>query len=160
MAKTVVDNEQVVRPEWQELLRFMGYGALVGVVYYLAMLMLNQYVVEPLACRTLTDATACVEAPVLAGRLATVVATVVAIGGMIRLSLARPLIVAVATSVLLWNLGAWTEGLYWLEAFAWAIALYALVYGLFGWIVRNTILWFSIVLSLIVVLLISLSNLL
>ena len=152
MAKTVIDNEQVVRPEWQEWLRIVGYGAFIGVVYYIAMLIFNRYVVEPLTCRTVVDATACVTAPALAGQLVTVVAAMVALVGMIRLAFARPIIVAVTAGVLLWNLGAWTVGLAWWEAFGWSIGLYALVYGLFGWIVRQSNLLFAIIISIVLVL--------
>jgi len=49
---------------------------------------------------------------------------------------AKPIIVAVASAVLLWGLANWTSGLAWQEVLGWGVLLYAISYVLFAWISR------------------------
>lgn len=149
MAKSqqIIDNT-VVMPTWASWLRVVGIGAGIGLLYWVLTILIGTYVVEPLACR---EAASCASADSIAGKVATVLATVVAIFAMVRLSIVRPIIVAVAAAVLLWDLSVYTAGLFWLEAVAWSVLAYALVYGLFGWVVRSMSLVLAIIIAVLVV---------
>lgn len=153
MAKALVDQEVIVRP-WQTWLRVVLIGAVIGLAFWVITALLARYVVEPLACRQMAEAAVCANATGVAGNIATILAGLGSIFALIRLGVARPIIVTVASAALLWNLAAMMVGLFWLEAVAWSIALYAAAYGLFAWITRYSILWVTIVVSLAIILLI------
>lgn len=150
MAQVIIEDNRVARPEWQIWLQVVGFGAIVGAVYWLLALLIGRYIVEPLACRDVVSAVACTDASVLAGKLSTVIVALMATFGMIRAGVARPLIVAVASAAVLWSLSEWTNGLFWGEALAWSIILYALAYGLFGWIARHVSAIVAIILAILV----------
>lgn len=136
MAKVIVEDNRVARSEGQIWLQILGYGAAVGAAWWLLALIITSWIIEPLACSG-ADITACADASILGGRLSAVIIGIGAIFGMIRLGIVRPIIVAVASAVVLWNLSVWIQGLFWLESITWAVVLYALAYGLFGWIARH-----------------------
>jgi len=115
---------------------YIVIGAAVGAIYFLIYLLLQRYVVTPLSCGISSSASQCARADVVAGGIATILAAVGGVAAGIRLTLARPLIVAVAVGVLTWGLATWTGGLHWLESAIWTIVLYILGYVLFGWINR------------------------
>lgn len=148
MAKIVTTEHNVVSTnQWAGWLRVVGFGAATGLAVWILTALLGRYVIEPLACGQALNAQVCVAVTPLAGNIATVLVAPLAILGMVRLGIIRPIIIAVAAAALLWPLAAWVEGLFWLEAIAWFIALYAVSYGLFSWIARHTVLWMAIVLS-------------
>ena len=124
----------------------IGVGAAVGLAYWVMTILLGRYIVEPLACREVATAATCVGAFGLAGKIASVILATIALLVMIRVSLFRPIIIAVAAAVLLWDLSVWTTGLFWAEALAWSVVLYALSYALFGWIARQ----FSVIVAIII----------
>jgi len=72
-----------------------------------------------------------------AGDIATVLVATVGTMMMVKLSMVRPLVVAVATAISLWGLVSWTSGLGWVEIMVWDVILYTLAYVLFSWLVRN-----------------------
>jgi len=151
MAQVIITDQRVVSAGWAAWGRTVAIGAVTGIIFWLLTLLIAHYVVEPLTCRQIVDASMCTNATPLAGTIATILAAVIAIGLMIRLRIARPIITAVATAALLWNLASWTAGLFWLEALGWSVLLYLLTFALFGWITRYITLWVTIVLSLLIV---------
>jgi hypothetical protein len=132
----VVEDTYTVNHTLLAWVRLIGFGAIVGVAYWVVTLIIGRYVVEPWACRDLASAAVCLAPEVLAGKISTVLVATGAIFGMIRLRVVRPIIVAVASAVLLWELSAILSGLFWLETLAWSVLLYAISYALFGWIAR------------------------
>ena len=50
--------------------------------------------------------------------------------------LPRPLLITVASAVLLWDLAGWLTGLSWLESILYSVLLYALSYVMFSWFAR------------------------
>jgi hypothetical protein len=72
-----------------------------------------------------------------AGDIATVLVATVGTMMMVKLSMVRPLVVAVAAAISLWGLVSWTSGLGWVEIMVWDVILYTLAYVLFSWLVRN-----------------------
>jgi len=153
MAK-VIENQTVVvraiRPWVSVVLLGLGLGFIAWVITAL----LTRYVIEPLTCQQVMDAAACVNAPSVAGALSAIVTGLIALLVFIRTGIHRPIVLVVATAALLWSLGTWTNGLFWLEAIAWSMVLYTLSYSLFNFIARYSRLGVVIAVSLLIVLII------
>ncbi|MFZ2126559.1 MAG: hypothetical protein WAV04_03560 [Candidatus Microsaccharimonas sp.] len=153
MAKVVAEQEYVDRT-WSIWLKTIATGAALGIVFWIMTVLLSHYVVDPLACRDMGSATACANSVSLAGNIAAILTGLLGIIVMVRMGIFRPIILAVATAILLWDLSAMTTGLFWVEALAWSVGLYALCYGLFAWIARYARLWLVIAVSILIVLII------
>ena len=151
MAKVIIENAPVPQAVWQNWARVIGIGAAVGLVYWLLTMLIGRFIIEPLTCRDVVEAAACTEASVLAGKISTIIVATAAILTMVRVGVARPLIIAVASAALLWELSAVTLGLFWAEALAWSVLMYAASYALFGWIVRAWNAVVAIILAVIAV---------
>jgi len=154
MAQVIITDQEVVAESWAMWVRTVVLGAIIGVVFWVVSVLLARYVIEPLVCRQVVDAAMCTNATPIAGMITTVLVAVAGIVAMVRMGVARPIIVAVATAALLWDLSAWTQGLFWLEAITWSIILYGLTFALFAWITRYASLLMTIILSILVVLVI------
>lgn len=139
---------------WREWARIVAVGALTGLVAFILTWLLSVYIVEPLTCRQLTDAAACVNSTSLAGNIAAILAATLATVALVRLRTAWPIIIAVGSAALLWDLASITTGLWWLEILGWSVLLYALCYGLFAWISRHSQLLWVVIISLLIVLII------
>lgn len=159
MAQQVAER-WVVQQSVLSWARLIGIGAAAGALFWVLSTLIGRYVVEPMVCRDLVDATACVQASISAGRVATVLIAVASVLALIRFAVPRPIIIAVASAIVLWNLAVWTQGLWWLETLAWSVFLYAASYALFGWIARQINPAVAIIVTVLVVLLISLAQLL
>ena len=153
MAKVIADQPVVVQT-WQPWVRVGLIGAVVGIIFWILTIILTKYVVEPLACRQLMNAAVCINSTGLGGNIATIMAAILAVLILVRQNVTRPIILAVASAALLWDLSAWTQGLFWLESFAWALLLYAGSYLLFAYIARYFRLWVVIATSLAIILII------
>jgi len=154
MAQVIITDQQVISTAWATWGRTIVIGAATGIIFWLLTILLARYVVEPLVCRQITDAAMCANATPLAGNIAAVLAGAISIIFMVRTGVARPIIIAVASAALLWQLAAWTEGLFWIEALVWSALLYAGAFALFSWITRYAILWVTVLLSVLIVLII------
>lgn len=153
MAKVIVEKEQtVVVQTWQPWVRVIVIGAAIGFVTWVLTSLLSRYVIEPLTCRDIANAAMCLNATPIAGNVAAVLAGLLGTLVLVRMGIARPIILAVASAALLWNVAAWTAGLHWFETILWTVLLYALSYLLFAWIARYARVWVVLVVSLIIVL--------
>jgi hypothetical protein len=137
MAKIIATNteSQAVRSSyswWKVAL----IGVILGVIYYYLTLVLNHYVISPVACRSVLNASACLNSDGMSGDMATILVAAIGIVIMLCFHMTRPLIVAVASGVALWGLARWTDGLSWVEIIAWSALLYGLAYSLFSWLAR------------------------
>ena len=154
MAQVIIEDREAIARTWVMWGRTIALGAVIGLIFWLVTLLIGRFVVEPLACRQIVNAAMCTNATPLAGNIAAILVAVLAIVGMVRMGVARPIIIAAASAAVLWNLSTWTMGLFWIEAIIWSALLYALSYALFGWITRYMTLWVTIVISLIIVVII------
>lgn len=154
MAQVVITDQQAVAESYAMWVRTIVLGAVTGLIFWLLMIILAKYVIDPLACGKMFNAAVCTDSAPLAGNIAAILAAVVGVISMVRISAARPIIIAVATVALLWNLGTWIDGLFWLEAVVWSIVLYAATYALFAWITRYASLWAAVAISLLLVVII------
>lgn len=159
MPQVIVD-EEIFSRSWVAWVRTIAFGVAVGIVFWLLTLLLDRYVIEPLACRQVANAGICLTSDALSGNIAALLAGALAVLGLVRWGVVRPIIIAVATIALLWDLASWTAGLPAWEVMLWSAGLYGVSYGLFAWIARYASLWVGVVISILVVLIIRISVLL
>ena len=138
MAQQVVAERWVVQQSVLAWVRIIGIAVAAGLLYWVLSTLIGRYVIEPLACRDLVDAAAGVVALVAAGRVATVLVALASVFALIRFAVPRPIVVSVASAVVLWSLASFTQGLWWLETLAWVVGMYVLAYVLFGWIAKHS----------------------
>lgn len=153
MAKVIVDEQQVIVEPWWERARIVFIGAGIGLLWWGLAALLNRYIIEPLACRDLSaSATACVDSFGVAGNVTLVIVTLLGVAILVRWLFARPLIIGVASAIVLWGLGTYLTGLGWFESLLWSIGLFAATYTLFFLVTRLKTLGWSLVLAAVIVL--------
>ncbi len=145
-SEPVVQSLIELRP--QTLLQTALLGAGLGVLSWLLTLLIRQVVFVPLFCGDPTNSQ-CVGATGSAGVIALLLTGVVGLLGLVRLGVYRPLLVALAATVALWGVSLWVGNMYWFEAIAWSVALFALVYAAFTWLVRPRSFAFAVVLVVV-----------
>jgi hypothetical protein len=131
MAQVVTDAQAVVVKPWWARVRIVFIGAALGLLWWVLTALLRHYVIEPIACRDLSTAAACVDSLGIAGSIATVLVAIVGTFILVRTLQPRPLIISASVAAVLWSLGAYINGLAWYEALLWSIVLYAVSYVLF-----------------------------
>jgi hypothetical protein len=154
MAQVIITDQQAVAESYAMWVRTIVLGAVTGLIFWLLTLIVGHYIVDPIVCGRFFNAALCTDSTPLSGNIATIFAATAGVIAMVRIGAARPIIVAVASAALLWDLAAWTDGLFWLEAVVWSIVLYAAVFALFSWITRYAALWVTAVVSLLIVIII------
>lgn len=111
-------------------------GAAIGALYFILTFLIQRFVIEALYCGASLNVANCSNSVGISGNIATILVGTIGLGVMVSLRVVRPMIVAVATAVLLWGLSIWTTGLAWGEVVVWSALLYSLAYLLFAWICR------------------------
>ena len=156
MAKVVQSQQQVIVEPWWGRVKIVWIGLGAGLSWWILTSLLKHYVVEPLACRDLATAATCVDAFSVAGSIAAIIVAILATLLLIRAYQARPIVVALSTAVLLWDLGAFLSGLSWWETLLWALFFYGVTYVLFALVTRITNTALSLVAAAVVVIVIRL----
>ena len=146
MAKVIQSQQQIVVEPWWVKGRIVYIGLAMGLLWWILTAIIRQYVVEPIACRDLSTATACVNSIGVSGSIAAVLVAVAGTFLLVRYLQPRPIIIAVATMILLWDLGSMVNGLAWWVTLLWALFFYTASYGLFSMIAR--IQWLAAALTL------------
>jgi len=136
MAKVIQSQQQVIVEPWWVKGRIVYIGLGMGLLWWVLTAILRQYVVEPIACRDLSTATACVNSVSVSGSIAAVLVAVAGTYLLVRYLQPRPIIISVATMILLWDLGAMVDGLSWWITLLWALFFYTASYGLFSLVAR------------------------
>jgi len=136
MAKVIQSQQQIIAEPWWAKGSIGYIGIATGVTWWVLTAIIRQYIVEPLACRDLATASACVNAIGVSGSVAAVLVAVVGTILLVRYRQPRPIIIAVATMLLLWDLGALMDGLAWWVTLLWACLLYLTSYVLFSMVAR------------------------
>jgi len=154
MAQVIIEDPVALQRTYLAWGRTIALGAVLGLIFWLVTVLIGNYAVEPFTCRNLAAAQMCTDAIPLAGKITTILVAALAVVAMVRMRIARPIIIAIATAAILWDLASWTQGLFWVEAILWSVLLYALCFALFAWISRYITLWVTIVISLLIVLII------
>lgn len=136
MAKVVVDTQGVVAPRWWDWGKVLVIGAGAGIAWWGAWILLRQHILD---------------VPSSAGGVAHIFIAVLATLVLIRCAVPRPLLVSLASVVLLWSLGGAIAGLHWPEALLWSVGLFVASYGLFSLVSRIRTLWVAIITAVIIV---------
>lgn len=128
-------------------------GAATGLLFWGGAQVIERAVLEPIFCGT-GNSGICTNKASIASSAALVVAVFVAIVGLIRANVYRPLLISLAVAAALWGVGGLVAGLAWYYALLWSVLLFTFAYLLFAWVsrLRN----FSLALVVTVVLVIGL----
>lgn len=146
MAKVVQSQQQVIVEPWWVKGKIVYIGLGMGLLWWVLTAILRQYVVEPMACRDLATAAACVNSIGVSGSIAAVLVAVAGTWTLINYLQPRPIIVAVATLVLLWDLATMMNGLVWWMTLLCGVVFYAASYSLFSMVSR--VQWLALALAL------------
>jgi len=151
MAKVVQTEQQVVVEPWWVKIKIVYIGLFLGLVWWVLTSILKHYAVEPMACRDLATAAACVDSFGVAGSIATILVAILGAVILVRTLQPRPIVIALATAIVLWDLGYFLTGLSWWESMLWALFFYVLGYSLFSLVARIRNLIVSLVAAAVVV---------
>ena len=154
MAQVVQSQQQVIVEPWWAKIKIVYIGFGLGLLWWVLTSLLKQYVVEPIACRDLATASACVDAFGVAGSIAAIVIAILGALALIRAVQPRPIVIALASAVLLWDLGTFLSGLSWWETLLWSLFIYLATYVLFSFAARITNTAWSLLTAAVVVLVI------
>ncbi len=119
----------------QQIVRVVALGALVGLLFWGTSLFLHNSLLSPVLCAEQSKGV-CAESLAVSSGIATIIAAVVGLLGLVRVGAFRPLLVIIAVSVALWGLGVWVHPLAWYEGMSWSILLYGLQLIAFTWLAR------------------------
>jgi hypothetical protein len=136
MAKVIVDDERVAVKttfDWRYLLLT---GLVMGILYVGLAAAIQQYVIEPVYCQRVINVAICTNSQSVSGNIASIIVAVLSLVLLVRLRVFRPIVIIVASMVLLWGLSTWTAGLGIAEVLISSAILYALTFILVSWICR------------------------
>lgn len=144
-------NQDETQPQFmlmanRDLASVIILGAFVGLLTWGAGWLLGTYVFDPILCGA--GDTRCGMAPQYGEITATILVAVLALLGLVRLRVFRPMLVVLAATITLWGLVGMLTALEWYWVAAASVTLYALAYGLFVWIVRIRRFWLALVVAL------------
>lgn len=151
MARTIQTEQQVLVEPWWAKIRIVYIGLGLGLTWWVLASILRHYVVEPLACRDLATASACVNSFGVAGSIATVIVAILGAFILVKALQPRPIVIALATAILLWDLGLILSGLVWWETLLWGLFFYTASYVLFSMVARIRSLVISLILAALIV---------
>lgn len=141
---------QLIDMRANTIIQVVLLGVILGAITWLLTLLLERFVITPIFCGDSGNGI-CMNVGTVAGNVALVFTAIGGLLGLIRLGVYRPLLVVIASSIVLWGLAGWASGLLWYETLAWTVLLYAIVYTAFSWLVRPRFFLVAIILVLIVV---------
>lgn len=144
-------QQQVIVEPWWVKIKIVYIGLSMGLLWWVLTSILKYYVVDPLACRDLSSAGACVDSFGVSGSIAAIIVAIVGAYLLVRTLQPRPIVIALATAILLWDLGTFMSGLAWWEALLWALFFYTVCYVLFSLVARVRTIVASLVLAAVVV---------
>lgn len=146
MAEYVFESKPVIIEQQRSLfLRVALTGAILGLAAWVLTYLLQRFVLSTFLCEG--QATGCMNSIVFAGNITAVIIAIVGVAMLVRMSVYRPLLIALGTLISLWGLAGWLAGLSVIESVAWTVLLYALAYSAYAWLARIR----SVVLMLVLV---------
>lgn len=154
MAQVLITDQQANAESLTMWVRTIVLGALLGILFWLLTILIGHYIIEPLYCRNMVNAALCNNSTPLSGNIAAVLVALAGVIAMVRIGAARPIVIAVATAALLWDLASWTQGVFWLEAVLFSVVLYAITFALFAWITRYASLLVTLIITVLIVIII------
>ncbi len=135
------------------LVRVALLGLGLGIVTWGLAMLLDHFAIQPLFCHNQPATGICANTQGLAGNIALVMMAVAGVLGLVRLGVYRPMLVAIAVAICLWDLFGWLNGIVWYESLGWAALIFTAAYALFTWLVRPRNFVLSIFILLVVIVL-------
>lgn len=135
MAKIIVDSQEIVAVNFWVRFNTVLIGLAMGFAWWLLWAMGKQYALD---------------VPASLGGVAHVLVFIIGLFSLIRLHIARPLLIALASAVMLWPIGDYLSGMSWGESLIWSVCLYAASYGLFYLVAQLRRLWASVLTTVLI----------
>ena len=133
-----------------DLFAILLLGAGMGLLVWMLGALLDRYVFDVYFCKGDINAQ-CESAKNYAAVAATLVGSVLALAGLVRLRIYRPLLVLIASVLSVWGVAQMSWNLGWFTGALVVAALYALAFGVFGWIARIREFWIALVVMALLV---------
>lgn len=125
-----------------------------GIITLLLTLAIDKVVLQPALC-TASDAASCTQSSLISFHIASVIAAIVAIVMLVQASVYRPLLVAIAVTLALWNLySSFLASAPWPLQLLTLVVLNILAYFSFAWLLRTYNLIIALVSSFALVVLV------
>lgn len=121
------------------------YGVGVGVITYIAYMLLERFVFDPILCRESVALVRCENASSISAGMAIVIGSFVGLALLVRERVYRPILAILGVSVSLWGIFALLASLPFLISVIVCALLFATAYVVFSWLVQPTSLIVSIV---------------
>lgn len=150
------ESESIIPMLRSDIIGVVLFGAVIGIFVWGIGALLNRFVFDPVLCQGDT-VSQCVNAKNYAALIASVLGLIVALFGLIRLRVYRPLLVLIASLVSLWGIAqlSWELGIY--TGLLIVVILYALAFGAFTWIARVREFWITLGLTIALTLIVRLA---
>lgn len=140
----------LVAMSYKKLLLIIVCGAIAGLVTWGLTHVLDAYIYKAILCDG-DAAVKCGSSYQYATTTATIFGAAVGLFGLVRLQVFRPLLIVIATYVALWGLLSTLLPLPWYVAAATAAGLYALAFGVFAWLARIRKFYIAIIIVILVI---------
>jgi len=111
--------------------------------------LLSTYVFSAILCGD--GDTRCASVGMYGEITSTVIIAIIALVGLVRLRVFRPMLVVIAATISLWGMIGVLSSLAWYWVLLACVVLYAIAYGLFVWIVRIRLFWAALVVCLLLI---------
>lgn len=153
MAETVVKFVNHDNSNRTILTRAAATGASTGLLGWLLSLAVSNFFILPVFCRSADAFNVCAQGGDYAWTIAFIIVSVVAVFALVRLSVYRPLLVVLAALVALIGIAPWLAPLAWYWAAFWNIILFGLAYAIFAWLATMENFIYSLIATIVVVVL-------
>lgn len=125
----------IIDQDGRTAIRVAVVGVVLGVIAWGLTLFLERVVLGAVLCGD-ESSVQCANISAYAGNIAAVIVMIIGVVSLVKMSVYRPLLIALGTVVSLWGLAAWMKDLQYLESLAWTVLLYSVFYSLYAWIAR------------------------
>lgn len=143
--------EPAVTMSYRQLWWIGLIGAGVGLAAWLLGMMLDAALFRFIFCRE-AGVAGCAASGAYGNAAGLLIATGLGVWALVRIQIFRPLIIGLAAALTLWGVYGALEGQAWYVTMLVGVALFALAYMLFGWIMRlRSLLWAVVITILLLV---------
>lgn len=125
----------IIDQDVRSSMRIALVGAVVGLLTWGLAQLLERFVLSGLFCGD-EASHVCTNVVVYSGNIAAVVMAVIGVVALVRMSVYRPLLIALGAIISLWSLAAWVQSLGLVEQVAWTTGLYVIFYSVYAWVAR------------------------
>lgn len=128
-------------------------GACVGLFGWLFSLLVQNFFIANLFCRSADDFGVCANGGTVSWGIAFVIIGIISVFALVRANVYRPLLIVLAAFVALWGIAPWLAPLAWYWVGLWNALLFALAYAVFAWVASIDRFLYSTLLALVIIVL-------